>query len=77
MAKEWKLFEGGGCPNCGNDLEVYSSVPASKDNSEEGVLVYDGEAVRCVECKFRSAISVDEDHAYVQDGNIDEIEEPE
>lgn len=72
--KEWKLFEGGGCPNCGNDLEVYSVIPASKDNEHEGVLVHDDDPIRCVECKFRSAISVDEERAYVQDGNIDELE---
>ncbi len=70
--KEWKLFEGGACPNCGNDLEVLSAIPASKDD-ERGVLVYDSEAVRCVECQFKSAVSVDEDHAYVLDGNIDEL----
>lgn len=71
--KEWKLFEGGGCPNCGNDIEVYSEVPASEDT--HGVKVYDTEEIRCVECKFRSCVSVDEGRAWVQDGNLEEIEE--
>jgi ribosomal protein S27E len=73
--KEWKLFAGGDCPNCGNDLEVYSSVPESEDNGKTGVLVYEDEEVRCVKCKFRSAILLNGGSAYIQDGNIDEIDE--
>lgn len=70
--KKWKLFEGGGCPNCGNDLEVFSECLQENDG-DGNPLVYDGEDIRCVACKFRSATNVDENGASVQDGNIDEI----
>lgn len=73
--KKWKLFEGGGCPNCGGDLEVFSECPASGDEDER-VNVYDGEEVRCNECKFTSCISVNEDgSAFVQDGNPNKRDE--
>lgn len=71
---EWKILKNESCPNCGDDIEVFSAVPESHDHPNS-TSVYDGEKVRCVSCKFESCISADEDGIQVQDGNIDEIEE--
>lgn len=72
-SKKWKRFHAESCPNCGNNLEVFSESPESNDNEFEQYFS-DGEEVRCVsECGFKSAISVDSGEAWVQDGNIDEL----
>lgn len=57
--KEWKYFEYEQCPRCGDDLEVFNAEP-------EGI-VYDGDEIRCVECDFRSGVSVDDEEIWVQD----------
>lgn len=54
--KKWKHLEFECCPECGSDLEVLSSDP---DDT-----FYDGDEVRCNECDFRSAVSVDEDGTF-------------
>ena len=41
------------CPDCGDDLEVYTDLP---DGS-----FYDGDKVRCVGCGQRGYMTVDED----------------
>ena len=58
--KEWKLINFDECRECGDSLEGFT------DNDKEGWF-YDGDDVRCVECDFKSCISVDEEgYAYVQ-----------
>ena len=75
MEKKWKIFHGDNCPNCGDALEVFSECPEEEDTVFE-TLVYDGEPVRCMaECGFESCTEVTEDgNAYVQEGNIEELE---
>ena len=48
---QWKHFDLYLCPRCGNDLEVYI-------NSADGSVHY-GDAIRCVECGFRSHLLLD------------------
>ncbi len=73
MKKQWKHYNDN-CPNCGEDLEVFSAIP--KEQETDDIQVYDGENVRCAaKCGFESCIDVSEDgNATVQDGNIDELE---
>ena len=59
MKKEWQLMKFDDCPHCGDSLEVLT------DNDKPD-WYYDGDDVRCTNCDFKSCISVDEDHAYVQ-----------
>lgn len=73
MQKEWKIFAAESCPNCGDNLEVLSESHESNDTEFEQYFT-DGEEVRCsAECGFKSAISVDDGEAWIQDGNIDEL----
>lgn len=73
MGKEWKIFNAESCPNCGDYLEVLSDSHESNDTEFEQYFT-DGEEVRCcARCGFKSAISVDEGEAWVQDGNIEEL----
>lgn len=77
MGKEWKILAAESCPNCGDNLEVLSDSPESNDTEFEQYFT-DGEEVRCcAECGFKSAISVDDGEAWVQDGNIDELSDDE
>ena len=74
MTKEWKLFPCQ-CLNCGDRIEVLSECLEENDTEFE-VFVNDGDYVRCEsECGFISAISADEGEVWVQDGNINELEE--
>lgn len=57
----WKYFEFEQCPQCGDDLEVRNGTP-------EGI-VTDGDEIRCVECSFKSGVSVDDEEVWVQDVN--------
>jgi len=57
--KEWKYFEYEQCPECGNDLEVFNNTPDG--------WITDGDEIRCVECDFKSGVSVDEDEIWVHD----------
>lgn len=73
MEKKWKLFYSGDCPNCGNDLEVYSEIP-EEDDDEDGTYVFDEEEVRCVSCEFKSCITLsDYGEASIQEGNLNEL----
>ena len=56
--KKWKKVNFDECRNCGNTLE------AKTDNNKKGWF-YECDEVRCTECAFKSAISVDEGVAYV------------
>jgi len=57
--KKWKPIYFEQCPQCGNDLEVFTDA----DTGE----CYDGDSVRCVECGFVSGMSVEDGSAWVQD----------
>mgnify|MGYP007017524116 CR=1 FL=1 len=73
MKKEWKVFESESCPNCGDAVKVLSQCPASNDLKDEQWFA-DGEEVRCcADCGFISSISADDDGVWIQDGNIDEL----
>lgn len=75
MTKEWKKFHSEECPNCGSKLEVLSDC---RKDTEFEIWVNDGDEVRCEDgCGFISAISADEGEVWVQDGNINELEEAE
>lgn len=61
------------CPNCGADLIVHSECDPINDTS---TLMYfsDGDEVVCSEnCGYISSISADDENAWLQDGNIDEL----
>ena len=72
--KEWKIFQGDNCPNCGDAVEVLSEI-AEEDDSQFETSVYDGEEVRCIgRCGFLSGIEVTEEgNAYIQEGNLIEL----
>ena len=59
--KTWKDISFDECPECGSSLE------GETDAKEEGWF-FDGDPVRCTECKYTSSISVndDEGNAWVQ-----------
>jgi hypothetical protein len=72
--KKWKQYKlGESCPYCGDDIEVLTSC-LEEDDPEDGQAYYDGDDARCAaHCGFLSAVSVDEDEAWIQDGNIDDL----
>jgi hypothetical protein len=75
MEKKYKIFHAEDCPNCGDQIEVLSEFPEEKDTEFEQWFM-DGEYCRCVaECGFVSHISADGDNVYMQEGNIDELNE--
>ena len=55
--KEWIFCECEQCPECGNDIEVLTSQPG---------YVSDDDEIRCVQCDFRSSVSVDDEEIYVK-----------
>ncbi len=60
MFKEWKEIDWNDCPECGGSIQVYT---VADDNH-----CYDGDTCRCMDCGFRSGMSVDEEgNAWVQD----------
>lgn len=76
MEKKWKTLPNECCPNCGGELEVFSENHEQYD-TEFITMLTDGEDVRCVaKCGFESAMSVDNEtgEAWVQDGNLDELD---
>jgi len=76
MEKQWKILPNESCPNCGDNLEVFSENPEKYD-TEFITMLTDGEDVRCAAfCGFKSALSVDPEtcEAWVQDGNLDELD---
>lgn len=74
MEKKWKLWNSENCPNCGDGIEVLSECPEEDDTEFEQYLM-DGEDCRCsAECGFLSCVSADEEGVWMQDGNIDELE---
>jgi hypothetical protein len=74
MEQQWKILTLENCPNCGDELEVFSASLEKNDTNFVQCLS-DGEAVRCIsQCGFKSALSVDDDgEAWVQEGNINEL----
>ncbi len=60
--KEWKTLITEDCPECGDELEVFTEA------SHEGTLA-EGDDVRCAACMFRSYLFVDEHSIYVVDEN--------
>lgn len=73
MKKEWKMIIGENCPNCGDNLEVLSEC-LEKDDTDSGQWFVDGEDVKCCgDCGFESAISVVDGEVWIQDGNINEL----
>lgn len=58
--KEWKDCDMDDCPECGGSILVFTAAPDGK--------CFDGDAVKCMDCEFRSAMNVDEDgRVWVQD----------
>jgi hypothetical protein len=58
--EKWQIIDFESCPECGSDIEVMTIA-------DEG-FCYDGDSCRCVECDFKSGMSVDEDgSAWIQD----------
>jgi hypothetical protein len=77
MGKIEKIFIGDNCPNCSNDLIVFTTCGEEND-TEFKRYYYDGDDVICaVDCGFISSIYINEDNgcAYIDDGNIDMLKE--
>ena len=73
MAKYEKILISESCPNCGDSL-IVSTDCAEEDDTELGQLVYDGDEVRCAaDCGFMSCVIADENGAWVEDGNIEDL----
>lgn len=73
--KNWKIANWENCPNCGDEIEVLSECPEEEDTEFEQWFG-DGEECRCAaKCGFVSCVSADENGAWMQEGNIDELEE--
>jgi hypothetical protein len=73
--KQWKIWNSESCPNCGDAIEVLSECDENNDTEFEQWFM-DGEDCKCVaDCGFLSAVSADENGAWMQDGNIDELED--
>lgn len=72
MKKEWKVFKNVDCPNCGNDVLVLSEIPGHHDPEKD--LVFDDEECKCAgDCGWKGHTVVDDDNAFLNDGNIDEL----
>lgn len=52
MKKEWKMWEGEDCAECGSMPEVFTSA-------KQG-LACDGDPVRCPECDMKGGMTVDD-----------------
>lgn len=64
------------CPNCGDTVQVLTSC----DQDMPVPQAYDGDKAKCVSCKWEGSINVDSDdegmgRAYLDDGNLEEIDE--
>ena len=57
MAREWKPLDWDECPECGDQIEVFT-------DAAEGHAC-DGDAVRCCVCHWPGGTSVDEDDAFI------------
>jgi hypothetical protein len=68
QTKQWIYYEFDCCPNCGDNLIVM----VDPNDTQDGVQLYEDAAdVKCISCKFESALSVgDTSEISVQDGNI-------
>ena len=68
MVRKWKTFENVCCPNCGDDVLVLSAVLESINE------VFDDEKCKCADsCGWEGHTVVDEDNAWVSDGNLDSL----
>jgi hypothetical protein len=72
--KEWIYCDFDDCPNCGDDLMVLVDTEDLQDGEQ---LYEDGADVKCIDCLFRSALTVDVElnEISVQDGNVMELPE--
>ena len=80
MEQRWINLEGFDCPNCGYELEVFTSSEQEEDDEYSGTFVYDGDPVRCLsQCGFKSnTIVYDEDSVGIDnDGNMKDLNETE
>ncbi len=67
--KQWIYFDHDCCPNCGDSLVVM----VDPEDLQDGEQLYEDAAdVKCISCKFKSALTVDGETSEisVQDGNI-------
>lgn len=75
MGKKWKIFIGGDCPNCGGTVHVLTDCVEEKD-SEFEQWFRDGDIAECYDdCGWKGGVSCDGENVWLQDGNIDELEE--
>jgi hypothetical protein len=73
MERNEKIFQGDNCPMCGDDLIVNTEC-LEEDDSDFEQWYYDGDEVRCAaNCGFKSFVSCDENGAWIQDVNADEL----
>lgn len=73
MAKYKKHLVCEDCPNCGDSLYVFTDCGEENDTEFEQ-FVQDGDLVKCAgNCGFESAMDVDENGAWVQDGNLEDL----
>jgi ribosomal protein S27E len=49
--KYWKHFTNGGCPNCGNDVRVFTEA-------EQDGWAFEDDEVKCVECGEKGSIVI-------------------
>ena len=66
MKKYLKIFPAQDCPICGSDLMVTTSCDPEKDTDFESFF-NDEDDVYCIECKYKSIVSVTDGEAWVQD----------
>lgn len=50
---DWTDIVWDDCPECGGSIQVFTNAEAGH--------CYDGDPARCMDCDFRSCMSVDED----------------
>lgn len=73
MTKEWKIFKNIDCPNCGDNVLVLSECPETEDDSMD--LVYDDDECKCAaDCGWKGNTIVEDENAWINDGNLDELE---
>jgi hypothetical protein len=71
MAKKKWIDWSDQCPNCGDAVEICTD--AEQDNIFP--VAYDGDAAKCVSCKWEGGVMVDEGVARLDDGNLDKLDE--
>jgi hypothetical protein len=69
-----KLFIAESCPNCGGDIKIVKTMCLAQNYTEFKQVFCDCDEAVCGSiCGFYSCVSADENGAWIQDGNIDDL----